>query len=151
MKLKEKCIYYNPSKEGYYLVLSISDMIYGRYGEMANPSYLDEYMNQDGTGLRFKIDNIIINGDYIRNYYLDEKALDEFELIKELTDKEFCLIESLIGSNYRYPSVIIDVRKHMNDTSKMVNTIKRKKSKVEKLKKDICNLEKMIFTSVQSL
>ena len=149
MELKEKCIYYNPSKEGYYLVLLISDMVYGRYGDMVNPSYLDSYINQDGTGLRFKIDDIIINGDYIRNYYLDEKKLDEFELVKELTDKEFYLVESLIYSNYKYPSIIIDVNKHTNDTSKMVNTIKRKKSKVGKLEKDICNLEKKLYTSVR--
>lgn len=149
MKLKEKCIYYNPSTEGYYLVLSISDMIYGRYGDMASPNYLDKYMNQDGTGLRFKIDNIIINGDYIRNYYLDEKDLDKFELAKELTDKEFYLIESLLYSCYKYPSVVIDVNKHKNNASKIVNTIKRKESKVEKLKKDIGTLEKKLYAFVR--
>ena len=88
MKLKEKCIYYNPIKGGYYLVLSVSSMIFGRYGEMETPNYLDRYMNQDGTGLRFKIDNIIINMEYYRNYYLDDKELNEFELVKELTDEE---------------------------------------------------------------
>ena len=149
MKLKEKCIYYNPSKEGYYLVLSVSDMIYGRYGDIVNPSYLDSHMNQDGTGLRFKVDNIIINSDYIRNYELDEKNLDEFEFVKELTDKEFYLVESLIHSHYKYPSIVIDVNKHTKDISKMVNTIKRKKSKVVKLEKDICNLEKKLYASVR--
>lgn len=149
MKLKEKCIYYNRLKDAYYLVLSVSDMIYGRYGEIANPSYLDEYMNQDRSGLIFNIDNIIINGDYITNYYFDEKYLDEFELVKELTDKEFYLVESLIQSNYKYPSIVIDVNKHTNDTSKIVNAIKRKKSKVKKLKKDICNLEKKLYDSVR--
>lgn len=149
MKLKEKCIYYNPSKDGYYLVLSVSDMIYGRYGDMATPNYLDEYMNQDGAGLRFKIDNIIINGDYIRNYYLNEKELDKFELAKELTDKEFYLIELLVSSCYKYPSVVIDVNKHKNNASKIVNTIRRKESKVEKLKKDIGALEKKLYVSVR--
>ena len=149
MKLKEKCIYYNHSTEGYYLVLFISDMIYGRYGDMASPNYLDKYMNQDGTGLRFKIDNIIINCDYIRNYELDEKNLDEFEFVKELTDKEFYLVESLIHSHYKYPPIVIDVNKHTKDASKIVNAIKRKESKVEKLKKDICNLEKKLYTSVR--
>ena len=62
MELKEKCIYYNPSKGGYYLVLSISDMIYGRCGDMINSTNLERWINQDGTGLRFKIDDIIING-----------------------------------------------------------------------------------------
>lgn len=130
------------------MVLSVSDMIYGRYGDMLTPSYLDSYLNQDGTGLRFKIDNIIINGDYIRNYYLDEKELDKFELVKELTDKEFYLAESVICSNYKHPSVVVDVCKHMNNTSKIVNAIKRKKSKVEKLEKDICNLEKKLYASM---
>lgn len=149
MELKEKCIYYNPKKQCYYLVLHISDMIYGRCGDILNPNVWDIVMNQDGTGLRFKIDNIIINGDSIRNYNLDEKDLDEFELVKELVDNEFYLIESLVYSCYKYPSVVIDVNKHMNNTSKIVNTIKRKEAKVDKLKKEICNLEKKLYASVR--
>lgn len=150
MKIKEKCIYYNPIKDGYYLVLSAdSKMIYGRYGEMENPSYLDSYMNQDGTGLRFKIDNIIINSDYWRNYYLDEKELDKFELIKELTDEEFYPVEILTSSRYKYPNIVIDVHNHMNDVSDIVCTIKNKELEVEKLTKDIRNLEKKLFYSMQ--
>lgn len=149
MKLKEKCIYYNPSKDGYYLVLSVSDMVYGRYGEMGNPNYLDNYMNQDGTGLRFKIDDIIIHMESYRNYYLDDKELAEFEFVKELTDEEFYPMELLIHSHYKYPSIVIDVHKHMSDVSNMVYTIKYKKSEVEKLEKDICDLEKKLFVSMQ--
>ena len=149
MQLKEKCIYYNPSKEGYYLVLSISDMIYGRYGDMATPNYLDSYLNQDGTGLRFKIDNIIINSDYIRNYYLDDKELDEFKLVKKLTNEEFYPMELLINSRYRYPSIVIDVHKHMNDVVDTVRLIKHKQWAMTKLENDICNLEKKIFVSMQ--
>ena len=149
MKLKEKCIYYNPSKDGYYLVLSISDMIYGRYGDMMTPNYLDSYLNQDGTGLRFKIYDIIINGDYIRNYYLDDKELDKFELIRELTDKEFYPIEILSTSHYKYPEVIIDVCKYTNDVVDIIATIKHKESELIKLKSDICNLEKKLFVSIQ--
>jgi hypothetical protein len=148
-KLKEKCIYYNPVTNCYYLVLSISDMIYGRCGDMINPTYLDVYMNQDGTGLRFKIDDIIINKDYIRNYYLNDKVLDKFELVKELTDEEFYPMELLINSHYKYPSVIIDIHKHMHDVFDIVKTIRNKKSKVEKLKKDICTLEKKLFASMK--
>lgn len=149
MELKEKCIYYNPSKEGYYLVLSISDMIYGRYGDMVNPSYLDSYMNQDGTGLRLKIDDIIINSDYIRNYYLDEKDLDGFKLIRELTDEEFYPMELLIGSHYKYPTVIIDIHKHMNDVSDIVKALQYKQSEKEKIEKDIRNLEEQLFVSMK--
>lgn len=149
MELKEKCIYYNPSKEGYYLVLSISDMIYGRYGDMVNPSYLDSYMNQDGTGLRLKIDDIIINSDYIRNYYLDEKDLDGFKLIRELTDEEFYPMELLISSHYKYPTVIIDVHKHMNDVSDIVKALQYKQSEKEKIEKDIRNLEEQLFVSMK--
>lgn len=149
MKLKEKCIYYNSSKGSYYLVLSVSDMIYGRYGEMENPNYLDSYMNQDGTGLRFKIDDIIINMEYYRNFYLDDKELEEFEFIKELTDEEFYPMELLIHSHYKYPDIVIDVHNHIDDVSDIVNTIKYKKSELEKLEKDICKLEKELFVAMQ--
>ena len=103
MKLKEKCIYYNSSKGSCYLVLSVSDMIYGRYGEMENPNYLDTYMNQDGTGLKFKIDDIIIHMESYRNYYLNDKELAEFEFVRELTDEEFYPMELLLPSHYKYP------------------------------------------------
>ena len=145
MKLKEKCIYYNKSKDGYYLVLSVSDMIYGRYGEMGNPNYLDSYMNQDGTGLMFKIDDIIIHMESYRNYYLDDKELNEFELVRELTDEEFYPMELLIHSHYKYPAIVIDVHKYMNDVSNTVYTIKYKKSEIEKLEKEVCSLEKKLF------
>lgn len=149
MELKEKCIYYNPKKQCYYLVLHISDMIYGRCGDILNPNVWDIVMNQDGTGLRFKIDNIIINGDSIRNYNLDEKDLDGFKLIRELTDEEFYPMELLIGSHYKYPTVIIDVHKHMNDVSDIVKTLQYKQSEKEKLEKDIRNLEEQLFVSMK--
>lgn len=149
MKLKEKCIYYNSSKGSYYLVLSISDMIYGRYGEMENPNYLDIYMNQDGTGLKFKIDDIIIHMESYRNYYLNDKELAEFEFVRELTDEEFYPMELLINSHYKYPEIIVDVHKHTDNISNLVHTIKYKKSEVEKLEKDIRKLEKELFVAMQ--
>ena len=149
MKLKEKCIYYNSSKGSYYLVLSVSDMIYGRYGEMENPNYLDTYMNQDGTGLKFKIDDIIIHMESYRNYYLDDKELAEFEFVRELTDEEFYPMELLINSHYKYPEIVVDVHKHTDDISNLVHIIKYKKSEVEKLEKDICELEKELFVAMQ--
>ena len=149
MKLKEKCIYYNSSKGSYYLVLSISDMIYGRYGEMENPNYLDTYMNQDGTGLKFKIDDIIIHMESYRNYYLNDKELAEFEFVRELTDEEFYPMELLIHSHYKYPEIIIDVHKHTDNISNLVHIIKYKKSEVEKLEEDICELEKELFVAMR--
>lgn len=150
MKLKEKCIYYNPVQGGYYLALVVdNEMVYGRTGDFTKTSFLEDWINQNRHGLSFKIEDIIIHGDYIRNYYLNAEVLEKFELVKELTDKEFYLIESLIDSNYRHSSVIVDVHKHMNDVSKIVNAIKRKKLKVEKLEKDICDLEKSLYASVQ--
>lgn len=150
MKLKEKCIYYNPVQGGYYLALVVdNEMVYGRTGDFAKTSFLEDWINQNRHGLSFKIEDIIIHGDYIRNYYLNAEVLEKFELVKELTNKEFYLIESLIDSNYRHSSVIVDVHKHMNDVSKIVNAIKRKKLKVEKLEKDICDLEKSLYASVQ--
>lgn len=148
MEIKAKCIYYNPSKGSYFLVLSVSDMVYGRYGEMQNPNYLDAYMNQNSIGLKFQIDNIIINRDYCRNYYLNDEELDEFELVKELTDEEFYPMELLIHSHYKYPEIVIDVRKYMKDVSNMVYTLKYKKSEMEKLEKDVCDLEKKLFIAM---
>lgn len=148
MEIKEKCIYYNPSKGSYFLVLSISDMIYGRYGEMQNPNYLDAYMNQNSIGLKFQIDNIIINRDYCRNYRLNDEELNQFELVRELTDEEFYPMELLIHSHYKYPEIIIDVHKYMNDVSNMVNTIRYKKSEIERLEIDVYNLEKKLFMTM---
>ena len=149
MKLKEKCIYYNSSKGSYYLVLSVSNMIYGRYGEMENPNYLDTYMNQDGTGLKFKIDDIIIHMESYRNYYLNDKELAEFEFVRELTDEEFYPMELLIHSHYKYPEIIVDIHKYADNISNLVHTIKYKKSEVEKLEKDIRKLEKELFVAMQ--
>ena len=149
MKLKEKCIYYNSSKGSYYLVLSVSDMIYGRCGEMENPNCLDIYMNQDGTGLKFKIDDIIVHMESCRNYYLNDKELAEFEFVRELTDEEFYPMELLIHSHYKYPEIVIDVHKHTDNISNLVHTIKYKKSEMEKLEKDICKLEKELFVAMQ--
>ena len=149
MKLKEKCIYYNSSKGSYYLVLSVSDMVYGRYGEMAKPNYMDSYMNQDSTGLRFKIDDIIINMEYYRNYKLDDKELDEFEFVKELIDEEFYTMELLIDSNYKFPPITIDIHKHMKDVSNIVSELKHKKSELKNLYKDIRNLERKLFVSMR--
>ena len=148
MKLKEKCIYYNPLKGGYYLVLSVSSMIFGRYGEIESPNYLDNYMNQDGTGLRFKIDNIIINMEYYRNYYIDDKELNEFVLVKELANEEFYPMELLIHSKYRYPDNIIDIHKVMDNVTDLVSILRKKKSELKELEKEIGDLEKQLFNKM---
>ena len=153
MILKEKCIYYNPTKDGYYLVLSVSkEMIRGRYGKVKNPNFLDTFMNQE-DGLKFKIDDIFINMESCRNYMLndegDNKDLDNFILVRELTDEEFYPMELLINSNYKFPEIVIDVHKHMNDVSNIVTTIRELKSERAKLSKDICELEKKLFMEMR--
>lgn len=76
MKIKEKCIYYNNARKTYYLVLSAKKedgLIYGIYGETSNPSYLDTYLiGANSKGLVFKIGNITLNREHIRNYYFDD-------------------------------------------------------------------------------
>ena len=148
MNLKEKCLYWNPVKNGYYLVLEISNMVYGRYGDMNNPSYLDKYMNQDGTGLSFKIDSIIINNNYIRNYYLDEKELDEFVLIKELTKEEFLIINAFISSRRKYTGVI-DINKDNHNAITIADLVKNKKESIEKLEDELRVLENELLASLK--
>ena len=150
MKLKEKCIYYNPIQEGYYLVLTIDDkMIYGRTGGYIKASSLEEWLNQDGPGIKFKINDIIINGNYIRNYYLDEKDLEHFELVKELTDQEFYPMELLINSRYNFPHTLIDIANISDNVIAEAEDIylaaREKEKQLEQLKKDIDDLEKQMF------
>jgi hypothetical protein len=146
MALKEKCIYYNPIQEGYYLVLSISDMIYGRRGVYVKTSNLEDWINQDGSGLRFKIDDIIINRDYIRNYYLDDKGLEQLELVRELSDEEFNIIKILTCSRYKWPDIIIDINKPKDKLVKaIIDGVNSRKLEVEKLTTEICNLERGLF------
>ena len=71
-------------------------MVYGRYGDIEKPSYLDAYIDQGHTDLRFKIDNIIINRNSYRNYSLDDSQINDFKLVKELTDEEFYPMQLLI-------------------------------------------------------
>ena len=152
MKLKEKCIYYNPIQEGYYLVLSISDMIYGRRGDYVKTSNLEDWINQDGPGLGFKIDDIIINIDYIRNYYLDDKSLDKFELVKELSDEEFDLIEILTYSDYKWPkALIVDINKFKDDEEVLdiVRAHKYREEELEHLKKEIKYLEIDLYRAIR--
>ena len=107
------------------------------------------YSYVENKDLRFKIDNIIINMDYWRNYRLDDKELETFQFVKKLTDKEFYPIDLLIHSNYKYPDIIIDVHKHMNDVYDIVKAIRHKQSEMDKLKNDIHRLEKELFVSMQ--
>ena len=150
MKLKEKCIYYNPIQEGYYLVLSISDMIYGRRGDYVHISNFEDWINQDGPGISFKIDDIIINSDYIRNYYLNEECLDKFELVRELTEEEFYPIEILTYSNYQWPAALIDINK-FKDNEEVLNIVRAHKSReeeLEQLNREIKYLEVDLYKAI---
>ena len=151
MKLKEKCIYYNPIQEGYYLVLSVGDMIYGRRGDLIKTSNLEDWINQDGPGIRFKIGDIIINKDYIRNYYLDEEYLDKFELVRELSDEEFYPIEILTYSNYKWPEALVEIDK-IKDNSEIFDIVRAHKDREKELKilnKEIKALEVDLYKAVR--
>lgn len=146
MKMQEKCIYYNKERGYHYLVLSIGKMIFGRRGEMINPSYLDAYMSQD-DGLKFKIGDIIIGRDWIRNFYVDEN-FDEFEFVRELTDEEFDPIDLLISSRYRFPSITIDIA-NTTHVSRIVQALKHQHTIVDNAQKNISMLEKKLFNMMR--
>lgn len=150
MELKERCIYYNAVKGFYYLTLSISDMVYGRTGNIAKPSMLDNWMYQDGhLGLCFKIDDIIINGSHIRNYYLGEEALNDFELVRELTKEEFNLIEIFCNSKYTFPGELIDVNKCTKRLNSVVSWVRHKKAELAELENEVSMLENRLFRLTQ--
>ena len=150
MKLKEKCIYYNPMQEGYYLVLSISDMIYGRRGDFVRTSSIENWINQDGPGVVFKIGDALICRDYIRNYHLHAECLEEFELVRELTDEEFYPMEILIHSHYKLPDTLIDIDK-IKDNEEVLDIVRAHKSREEeliRLEKEIKDLEIDLYRAV---
>ena len=151
MQFKEKCIYYNPTQGGYYLVLSCGkDMIYGRRGEYVNTSSLEDWINQDGPGVNFKIGDIIIGKDYIRNYYLNEKCLEQFELVRELTDEEFYPIEIITYSDYKWSEALIDIDKIKDNEEvlDLVRTYKQKEEELIRLEKEIKALEIDLYKAV---
>lgn len=133
--MKEKCIYYNKKNGSYYLVLGVSDMIYGRCGEFSNPSYLDSYMNQE-TGVKFKInDKIVINSYYWRNYHFDEKDLQEFEFVTEISDEVFNCIDIICSMNYKL-SGLIDFTT-IDCPLDLISDIRQKEEKLSNLGKEI--------------
>ena len=150
--LKEKCIYYNPIREGYYLVTSLdNEMIYGRRGDYVNTSNLEDWINQAGPGIRFKIDDIIIARDYIINYALDEVFLEKFELVKELSDEEFSPMEILIHSRCNLSEALIDINK-IKDNSEVLDIVRAyrdREKELTKLIKEIKNLELDLYRAVR--
>jgi hypothetical protein len=126
-------------------------MIYGRRGDFVKTSNLENWINQDGPGLRFKIDDIIINRDYIRNYYLDDKGLDKFELVRELTDEEFYTIKILACSNYSWPAALIDIDniKDNEEVLDIVQAHKDREKELEKLYKEIKALEIDLYRAIR--
>ena len=150
MKIKEKCVYYNPKKDGYYLVLSIDNkMIYGRTSSFRNPGYLDAYMHQINGDIMFKIDNIILDSNNILNYYHTDKELKDFILVKELADNEFDVISIITSTHYKWPATIIDVEKLKNiNVADYTAVIKQKELEVSKLTKEIKSLQKDLFNLI---
>ena len=143
MVMKEKCVYYDNNTKCYYLVVSKDDkMIYGRRGDMENPKYLDTYMGSASTdGLKYKInDDIVIYDDYIRNYRLDEKDLENFEFITELSDDEFNLFKVFTFSNFKFPNNTIDLKPssskfkdHIYNITKLKREIDESRNKLNKM------------------
>ena len=110
MLIKEKWLYYNPIQKGYYLVMSTDEkMVYGIRGVYITTSQLEDWINQDEPDICFKIGEALIFKNYIRNYFLDDEDLKSFEPIKELTDKEFNIIETIAYSDFPFPPTVIDI------------------------------------------
>ena len=149
--IKEKWLYYNPIQKGYYLAISTdNEMIYGIRGVYATTSQLEDWINQDGSDICFKIGEALIFRDYIRNYFLDEEDLKSFEPIKELTDKEFNIIETIAYSDFPFPPAVIDIDKLTESTE--VELLVRlvcdwKKEKVE-IDKKIRTLEEALYLTI---
>lgn len=149
--IKEKCLYYNPIQKGYYLVMSKDEeMIYGLRGIYTTTFQLEDWINQDGSDICFKIGEALIFKDYIRNYFLEEEDLKSFEPVKELTDKEFNIIETIAYSDFPFPPANIDVDKLTESTE--VELLVRlvcdwKKEKVE-IDKKIHTLEEALYLTI---
>lgn len=155
MEIKEKCIYYNNARNTYYLVLSAKKedgLIYGRCGEILNPSFLDTYIiGGNSNGLIFKIGDVTINREHIRNYRFDDKELDSFTFVKELKDYEFNIIDTFVSSNYKFPNVTIDVEKYNKEVDFMLSRITKKKAELCKLSQSVRLLERKLFKKFEQL
>lgn len=155
MKIKEKCIYYNNARNTYYLVLSAKKedgLIYGRCGEILNPSFLDTYIiGGNSNGLIFKIGDVTINREHIRNYRFDDEELDSFTFIKELKDYEFNIIDTFVSSNYKFPNVTIDVEKYNKEVDFMLSRITKKKAELCRLGQSVRLLERKLFKKLEQL
>lgn len=151
MLIKEKWLYYNPVQKGYYLVMSTDkEMIYGIRGIYTTTSQLEDWINQDGPDICFKIGEVLIFKDYIRNYFLDEEDLKSFEPIKELTDKEFSIIETITYSDFPFPPAVIDVDKLTESTEiellvKLIGDWKKEKVEIDK---KIHTIEEALYLTI---
>ena len=155
MEIKEKCIYYNNARNTYYLVLSAKKedgLIYGRCGEILNPSFLDTYIiGGNSNGLIFKIGDVTINREHIRNYRFDDEELDSFTFVKELKDYEFNIIDTFVSSNYKFPNVTIDVEKYNKEVDFMLSRITKKKAELCRLGQSVRLLERKLFKKLEQL
>ena len=151
MLIKEKWLYYNPVQKGYYLAISTDkEMIYGIRGIYATASQLENWINQDGSDICFKIGEALIFKDYIRNYFLDENDLKSFEPIKELTDKEFNIIETIAYADFPFPPAIIDVDKLTESTEVevLVRLVRDWKKEKEEINKKIRTIEEALYLTI---
>ena len=142
MKIKEKCIYYNNARKTYYLVLSAKKedgLIYGICGEILNPSYLDVYLSgANSKGIVFKIGNITLNREHIRNYYFDDDDCYKYNII-----------ETLVSSNYKFPDAVIDVEKYDKDVDCMLSKIQENKIKLCEIGQSVRLQERKLFKKLK--
>lgn len=151
MLIKEKWLYYNPVQKGYYLVMATDkEMIYGIRGVYTTTSQLEDWINQDGSDICFKIGEVLIFKDYIRNYFLDEEDLKSFEPIKELTDKKYSIIETITYSDFPFPPAVIDVDQLAESTEiellvRLIHDWKKEKVEIDK---KIYTLEEALYLTI---
>lgn len=139
------CIYYNKKDDYYYLVISVSDMVYGRRGYKPNPTLLEAKLQTESkeNGIEFKInDDIIINSDNIYNiglpiykYYseYDEYQLKCFEFVMKLDDDKFDIVKIFAYSNLLFkPSFTIDLNNKFK-VKELTDLIIEKDDEIEKL------------------
>lgn len=125
-------------------------MIYGIRGVYTTTSQLEDWVDPDGSNICFKIGKALMFKDFIRIYHLDEEDLESFEPIKELTDKEFSIIETIVYSNFPFPPAVIDVDKLTEsiEIELLVRLVRDWKKEKAEIDKKIRTLEEALYHTI---
>lgn len=108
-------------------------------------------------GISFKIDEIIINSNYIKNYnyyYDDPRELDSFKFIKELSDKDYFIMKAFMESDYwndwnDFNNLIIDLNKCDNALLGLALEIEQKVDRFYEMNKEIRCLKRTLFSRLE--